>query len=123
MPSSWPQSSSSTPSKIKQRPARVLFEEHGNIVVAGITSNTALEGIPFHGLPRPSYIKINYVFTISEHRVIKSLTTLAHNVKAEIKGTPMNNLDWLSAGMPKYAQRNSVRLPHIDTPKNTAAQS
>ena len=31
--------------EIKIRPAVVLFEEHGNVVVAGITSNTKMEGI------------------------------------------------------------------------------
>ena len=32
--------------EIKTRPALVLFEEYGNIVVAGITSNPVMEGIP-----------------------------------------------------------------------------
>lgn len=32
--------------EIKKRPALVLFEEFENIVVAGITSNREMEGIP-----------------------------------------------------------------------------
>ena len=32
--------------EIKKRPAVVLFEEYGNVVVAGITSNTEMKGIP-----------------------------------------------------------------------------
>ena len=32
--------------EIKTRPALVLFEEYGNIVVAGITSNPIRHGIP-----------------------------------------------------------------------------
>ena len=31
--------------EIKTRPALVLFEDFGNIVVAGITSNTEMKGI------------------------------------------------------------------------------
>lgn len=31
--------------EIKKRPALVLFEEKGNIVVAGITSNLKMEGV------------------------------------------------------------------------------
>ena len=31
--------------EIKERPAVVLFEEFGNIVIAGITSNTKMKGI------------------------------------------------------------------------------
>ena len=32
--------------EIKTRPALVLFEEQGNVVVVGITSNLEMEGIP-----------------------------------------------------------------------------
>ena len=32
--------------EIKTRPAVVLFEEHNNIIIAGITSNTQMQGIP-----------------------------------------------------------------------------
>ena len=32
--------------EIKKRPALVLFEDFGNVVVAGITSNPKMSGIP-----------------------------------------------------------------------------
>ena len=32
--------------EIKVRPAVVLFEEYGNIIVAGVTSNAQMQGIP-----------------------------------------------------------------------------
>ena len=56
--------------EVKKRPALVLFEEQGNIVVAGITSNTKMNGVPLtrkHGAFKESLLKINYIFTISEN--------------------------------------------------------
>ena len=32
--------------EIKKRPCVVLFEELGNVVVAGVTSNKGMQGIP-----------------------------------------------------------------------------
>ena len=46
--------------EIKTRPALVLFEEFGNVVVAGITSNTKMHGIPLtkgEGAIKDSIIK------------------------------------------------------------------
>ena len=54
--------------EIKRRPAAILFEEYGNIVVAGITSNTEMKGIRLtkqEGAIKESVIKLNYIFTIS----------------------------------------------------------
>jgi len=34
------------PLEIRKRPALVIFQEYGNVVVAGITSNTEMRGIP-----------------------------------------------------------------------------
>ena len=70
--------------EIKTRPAVVLFEEYGNIVVAGITSNTEMEGIPLtkkEGAVKDSVIKINYIFTISEKMVKKRLFSLSQEKK------------------------------------------
>ncbi|MDP3765558.1 MAG: type II toxin-antitoxin system PemK/MazF family toxin [Nanoarchaeota archaeon] len=67
--------------EIKTRPAVVLFEEYGNIVVAGVTSNTEMEGIPLtrkEGAVKDSVIKINYIFTISDKMVKKRLFSLSH---------------------------------------------
>ncbi len=63
----------------KTRPALVLFEELGNIVVAGITSNPAMQGIPLtkkEGAVEDSVIKLNYIFTVSGLLVKKKLFEL-----------------------------------------------
>ena len=74
----------------KQRPAVVLFEEFGNIVVAGITSNMKMKGIPLtakEGAVVDSVIKLNYVFTISSEMVSKRLFSLsAEKKKAVFEG-------------------------------------
>lgn len=70
--------------EVKIRPAVVLFEEHGNIIVAGVTSNTEMEGIPLtrkEGAVKDSMIKINYIFTISDKMVKKQLFPLSHEKK------------------------------------------
>ena len=62
--------------EIKVRPALVLFEEYGNVVVAGITSNTKMKGIPIserEGAIKDSVIKLNYIFTISSDMVHKKV--------------------------------------------------
>ena len=59
---------------IKTRPGVVLFEELGNIVIAGVTSNPEMKGIPIsrsEGAIRDSVIKLNYIFTITENMVHK----------------------------------------------------
>uniref|UniRef100_A0A7C3IWH6 Type II toxin-antitoxin system PemK/MazF family toxin n=1 Tax=Candidatus Methanomethylicus mesodigestus TaxID=1867258 RepID=A0A7C3IWH6_9CREN len=61
-------------SEIKSRPAVVLFQEFGNVVVAGITSNLNMKGIPIsksEGAIKDSVIKLNYIFTISEQMICK----------------------------------------------------
>ncbi len=65
--------------EIKKRPAVILFKEYDNIVVAGVTSNTSMEGIPLlkkEGYLKDSVIKINYVFTITSSMVEKKLFSL-----------------------------------------------
>ena len=71
-------------SEVKTRPAVVLFEEHGNVVVAGITSNTKMEGISLskkEGVIKDSVIKLNYIFTISEKMIKKVLFSLSNEKK------------------------------------------
>ena len=73
--------------EVKMRPAVVLFEELGNIVVAGITSNLGMRGIPLtkkEGAIKDSIIKTNYIFTISEAMVKKKLFSLSHGKRAEV---------------------------------------
>ncbi len=65
--------------EIKTRPALVLFEEHNNYVIAGITSNKNMEGILLtkkEGAVKDSVIKLNYIFTISKIMIKKVLFQL-----------------------------------------------
>ncbi|MFH0836313.1 MAG: type II toxin-antitoxin system PemK/MazF family toxin [Candidatus Micrarchaeota archaeon] len=62
--------------EVKTRPALVLFEEMGNVVIAGITSNLQMKGIPLskrEGAVKESVIKLNYVFTVSSAMVSRVL--------------------------------------------------
>ncbi len=70
--------------ELKKRPAVVLFEEYGNIVVAGITSNVEMKGIPLlkkEGAIKDSVIKLNYIFTISEKMIEKKIFALSSEKK------------------------------------------
>lgn len=70
--------------EVKKRPALVLFQEFGNIVVAGITSNLKMQGIPLlqsEGAIKDSIIKTNYIFTISENMVEKRFFTIPSDKK------------------------------------------
>ncbi len=72
--------------EIKIRPALVLFEDMGNIIVAGITSNLNMKGISItkkEGLPKNSIIKLNYIFTIHESMIKRFLLKLS-NEKREL---------------------------------------
>ncbi len=74
--------------EIKKRPALVLFEDKGNIIVLGITSNLNMEGIPLtkkEGAIKDSIIKLNYIFTISEKMVKKSLFSISEEKKKKVK--------------------------------------
>jgi mRNA interferase MazF len=62
--------------EVKTRPALVLFEEYGNLIVVGITSNLKMKGIPLNrseGAIKDSIIKLNYIFTISTEMTKKVL--------------------------------------------------
>jgi mRNA interferase MazF len=70
--------------EVKIRPAVVLFEEYGNVVVAGITSNPKMKGIPLtrsEGAIKDSVIKLNYIFTISDLMVLKVIFHLSKGKK------------------------------------------
>lgn len=72
---------------IKKRPVLVLYEEYDNIVVAGITSNTAMRGIVLtekDGVPKKSIIKLNYIFTIANILVNKKLFSLSQKKRKEV---------------------------------------
>ncbi len=68
----------------KIRPALVLFEELGNIVIAGITTNLQMKGIPLsakEGAAQDSVIKLNYIFTITDSAIIKTVFQLSPEKK------------------------------------------
>jgi len=70
--------------EIKKRPAVVLFEEYGNVVVAGVTSNLEMKDIPLskkEGAVKESVIKLNYIFTISEKMIKKTIFSLSSEKK------------------------------------------
>jgi len=74
-------------SEIKVRPALVLFEEKDNVVVAGITSNTRMDGVPLlkkEGAIKDSIIKLNYIFTVSSAMVSKVLFSLSREKKKQV---------------------------------------
>jgi mRNA interferase MazF len=74
--------------EIKKRPALVLFEEQGNIVVAGVTSNTNMNGVKIYkkeGALKDSVIKLNYIFTISEKMIEKNLFIISPEKKKLVK--------------------------------------
>ncbi|MFC1648689.1 type II toxin-antitoxin system PemK/MazF family toxin [Nanoarchaeota archaeon] len=73
--------------EIKTRPAVILFEDYGNVVVAGITSNTEMQGVPLtkkEGAVKESVIKLNYIFTISEKMIKKPLFALSEEKKKAV---------------------------------------
>ena len=73
--------------EVKTRPAVVLFEELGNVVIAGITSNLKMKGIPLfksEGVLKDSVIKLNYIFTISNEMVSKVIIHLSKEKKGLI---------------------------------------
>ncbi len=72
---------------VKTRPALVLFEELGNVIVAGITSNLEMKGISLtkkEGMTKDSIIKLNYIFTISHQFISKRLFHLTPKRKKEV---------------------------------------
>lgn len=85
--------------EVKKRPALVLFEEFGNIVVAGITSNTSMDGVLLtkkEGAIKDSVIKLHYIFTISEKMVEKQLFSLSKEKRKLVFGELVKKLKGLS---------------------------
>lgn len=73
--------------EVKKRPALVLYEDFGNVVVAGITSNTQMKGIPLSkkdGALKESVIKLNYIFTISRAMIEKNVFSLSKEKRKEV---------------------------------------
>ena len=86
--------------EVKVRPAVILFEELGNVVVAGITSNLKMKGIPLtksEGAIKDSVIKLNYIFTISNEMANKVLFALIPEKKQLILAELTHRLSGLKA--------------------------
>jgi mRNA interferase MazF len=86
--------------EVKIRPAVVLFEELGNVVVAGVTSNLKMKGIPLtqsEGAIKDSVIKLNYIFTISNEMVSKVILHLSKEKKRLIFEELSKRLDGFKA--------------------------
>jgi len=84
--------------EIKKRPALVLFEEFNNIVVAGITSNLDMKGIPLtkkEGAIKESIIKLNYLFTVSNTMIEKTLFHLSKKKKKIVFDSLLKRLQGL----------------------------
>ena len=84
--------------EVKKRPALVLFEEFDNIVVAGITSNIEMKGIPLtkkEGAIKNSIIKLNYIFTISKAMIEKTLFSISKEKKKIVFDEMVKRLEGL----------------------------
>ncbi len=84
--------------ELKKRPALVLFEEFSNVVVAGITSNTDMQGIPLtpeEGAIKKSVIKLNYLYTISSFMIEKRLFSLSKSKKKIVRSVLVSRLSAL----------------------------
>jgi len=85
--------------EIKKRPALVLFEEFDNVVIAGITSNLEMKGIPISkedGAIKDSVIKLNYLFTVSKSMISKTLFHLKKDKKKMVYNEMVKRLDELN---------------------------
>ena len=74
--------------EVKKRPALVLFQEFGNVVVAGITSNLKMKGVLLtreEGAIKKSVIKLNYLFTVSEMMIEKVLFEVSEQKKELVR--------------------------------------
>lgn len=84
--------------EVKTRPALVLFEEFDNVVVAGITSNLKMDGIPLtcrEGVVKDSVIKLNYIFTVSRSMISKTLFHLGAEKKKRVFNELVKKLEGL----------------------------
>ena len=85
--------------EVKKRPALILFEEYDNVVVAGITSNLEMKGIPLtrkEGAVKDSVIKLNYIFTVSRVMIEKILFSLSGEKKKRVYDELIQRLSGLT---------------------------
>ena len=82
----------------KIRPALVLFEEPGNVVIAGVTTNLRMKGMPIsksEGAAQDSVIKLNYIFTITNDVVLKTVFHLCSEKKRMVLKELIENFEAL----------------------------
>ena len=92
----------------KQRPALVLFNELGNIVLAGITSNLKMKGVSLtkqEGMLVNSVIKLNYIFTCNDDLIKGKLTELSTSKKSEVHKEFLKLID--NFKFPTYRRQSS----------------
>ena len=85
----------------KIRPALVLFEELGNVIIAGITTNMKMKGVPIsvkEGAAQDSIIKLNYIFTVTEAMIYKTLFRLNDNKRKIVFDALVNSIHGLTEG-------------------------
>ena len=83
----------------KIRPALVLFEEFGNVVIAGISTNFHMKGISINrsdGAAQDSVIKLNYIFTITNDAILKTVFHLSKQKKALVLQELIQRLNGLN---------------------------
>lgn len=75
--------------EVKSRPAVVLFQEEGNIVLAGVTGKAKERGAVYlykkEGAAKDCVIKLNYLFTVAPSMIQKTLFTLSDAKKTQLK--------------------------------------
>ncbi len=84
--------------EVKKRPGLVLFEEHDNFVIAGITSNVKMDGIPLtaaEGAIKDSVIKLNYIFTVSTAMIDRVLFSLTKKKRVIVYNALVEKIDAL----------------------------
>ncbi len=60
--------------------ALILFEEFGNVIIAGIMTNTRMSGIGMlkkQGAAQDIVIRLNYIFTITNPAILKTVFLLS----------------------------------------------
>ena len=84
----------------KVRPALVLFEELGNVVIAGITTNMRMKGVHIstkEGAAQDSIIKLNYIFTITDEAILKTVFHLSAEKKKVVMRELTKRLNGLNS--------------------------
>jgi mRNA interferase MazF len=83
----------------KIRPALILFEELGNVVIAGISTNLRMKGVPItrsEGAAQDSVVKLNYIFTITNDTILKTVFHLSSEKKGMVFGELRKKLEALN---------------------------